>query len=115
MQWKEEIETKTNEMFSVRLHHGKDKVKVRVVFCLFSISCRLASRRKHPRSRTTTCAFCSIPLYYFPLTRPQVIITTYQTLSLDFHVPKDTVDVGDEAQYLAKHGCVSIAPPLACY
>ncbi|KAJ7255040.1 SNF2 family N-terminal domain-containing protein, partial [Mycena haematopus] len=26
-QWKEEIETKTNEMFSVRLHHGKDKLK----------------------------------------------------------------------------------------
>ncbi|KAJ7325554.1 SNF2 family DNA-dependent ATPase [Mycena albidolilacea] len=68
-QWKEEIETKTNEMFSVRLHHGKDKVKK-------------ASEIKDY----------------------DVIITTYQTLSLDFHVPKDTVDVGDEAQYLAKHG-----------
>ncbi|KAF8134681.1 SNF2 family N-terminal domain-containing protein [Mycena galopus ATCC 62051] len=60
-QWKEEIETKTNEMFSVRLHHGKDKLKV--------------------------------------------VITTYQTLSMDFFVPKDTA-VGEEAQYLAKHGGV---------
>ncbi|KAJ7806406.1 hypothetical protein B0H14DRAFT_3767903 [Mycena olivaceomarginata] len=42
-----------------------------------------------------------------------VIITTYQALSFNFHVPKDTVDVGDEAQYLEKHGCVSFAPSLA--
>ncbi|KAJ7685819.1 hypothetical protein B0H14DRAFT_2654541 [Mycena olivaceomarginata] len=34
----------------------------------------------------------------------EVIITTYQALSFNFHVPKDTVDVGDEAQYLEKHG-----------
>jgi hypothetical protein len=27
-QWKDEIETKTNDMFSVRVHHGKDKLKV---------------------------------------------------------------------------------------
>ncbi|KAG5651444.1 hypothetical protein H0H81_008625 [Sphagnurus paluster] len=26
-QWKEEVETKTNEVFSVHLHHGKDKLK----------------------------------------------------------------------------------------
>lgn len=31
-QWKDEIESKTNEMFSVHLHHGKDKLKV----CLFA-------------------------------------------------------------------------------
>jgi hypothetical protein len=59
------------------------------------------------------CAFCAIPLCYFPLTHPQVIITTYQALSFNFHVPKDTVDVGDEAQYLEKHGCISFAPSLA--
>lgn len=45
-------------------------------------------------------------LFSFPLTRVQVIITTYQTLSMDFFVPKD-VDPSEEAQYLAKHGYVS--------
>ncbi|KAJ6476379.1 SNF2 family DNA-dependent ATPase [Mycena sanguinolenta] len=67
-QWKEEIETKTNEMFNVRLHHGKDKLKK-------------ASEVKEY----------------------DVVITTYQTLCMDFHIPKD-VDVADESQYLAKHG-----------
>ncbi|KAF7373229.1 SNF2 family DNA-dependent ATPase [Mycena sanguinolenta] len=70
LQWKEEIETKTNEMFSVRLHHGKDKLKK-------------ASEVKEY----------------------DVVITTYQTLCMDFQIPKD-VDVADEAQYLAKYGGV---------
>jgi len=26
-QWKEEIEEKTNEVFKVHIHHGKDKLK----------------------------------------------------------------------------------------
>lgn len=26
-QWKEEIETKTNAVFEVHIHHGKDKLK----------------------------------------------------------------------------------------
>ncbi|KAJ7886673.1 SNF2 family DNA-dependent ATPase [Mycena leptocephala] len=69
-QWKDEIESKTNEMFSVHLHHGKDKLK-----------------------KTS-----EVKGY-------DVIITTYQTLSMDFFVPKD-VDPSEEAQYLAKHGGV---------
>ncbi|KAJ7085372.1 SNF2 family DNA-dependent ATPase [Mycena belliarum] len=69
-QWKEEIETKTNDMFSVRLHHGKDKLK-----------------------KTS-----EIKDY-------DVVITTYQTLSMDFQIPKD-VDSTEEAQWLAKHGGV---------
>ncbi|KAJ7315206.1 hypothetical protein DFH08DRAFT_942971 [Mycena albidolilacea] len=31
-----------------------------------------------------------------------------KALSFNFHVPKDTVDVGDEAQYLEKHGLFSL-------
>ncbi|KAJ6542826.1 SNF2 family N-terminal domain-containing protein [Mycena capillaripes] len=69
-QWKDEIESKTNEMFSVRLHHGKDKLK-----------------------KTS-----EVKQY-------DVVITTYQTLSMDFHIPKD-VEPDEEAQYLAKHGGV---------
>ncbi|KAJ7468732.1 SNF2 family DNA-dependent ATPase [Mycena latifolia] len=69
-QWKDEIETKTNDMFSVRLHHGKDKLK-------------------KPRE---------VKDY-------DVVITTYQTLSIDFHIPKD-VDTTEEAAWLAKHGGV---------
>ncbi|KAJ6490225.1 SNF2 family DNA-dependent ATPase [Mycena vitilis] len=67
-QWKDEIEAKTNEMFTVRLHHGKDKLK-----------------------KTS-----EIKDY-------DVVITTYQTLSMDFHIPKD-VDPDAETQWLAKHG-----------
>lgn len=33
-QWKEEIETKTNNLFNVHIHHGKDKLKVGFL-CLF--------------------------------------------------------------------------------
>ncbi|KAJ7156150.1 SNF2 family DNA-dependent ATPase [Mycena filopes] len=69
-QWKDEIETKTNEMFTVRLHHGKDKLK-----------------------KTS-----EIKEY-------DVVITTYQTLSMDFHIPKD-VEADEETQWLAKHGGV---------
>jgi len=27
-QWKDEVESKTNRMFTVHIHHGKDKIKV---------------------------------------------------------------------------------------
>ena len=27
-QWKDEVESKTNGMFTVHIHHGKDKIKV---------------------------------------------------------------------------------------
>ncbi|KAJ7024175.1 SNF2 family DNA-dependent ATPase [Mycena alexandri] len=69
-QWKDEIESKTNEMFTVRLHHGKDKL-------------RKTSEVKEY----------------------DVVITTYQTLSMDFHIPKD-VEPDEETQWLAKHGGV---------
>ncbi|KAJ7131709.1 SNF2 family DNA-dependent ATPase [Mycena crocata] len=69
-QWKDEIEAKTNNMFSVHIHHGKDKLKKK----------------------------SEVKEY-------DVVITTYQTLTGDFHVPKD-VDEADEAQWLSKHGGV---------
>ncbi|KAJ7662894.1 SNF2 family N-terminal domain-containing protein [Mycena rosella] len=69
-QWKDELETKTNDMFSVRLHHGKDKLK------------KPSEVKDY-----------------------DVVITTYQTLSMDFHVPKD-VDTTEEAQWLSRHGGV---------
>ncbi|KAI0319418.1 SNF2 family N-terminal domain-containing protein [Amylostereum chailletii] len=55
-QWKEELETKTNDLFSVHIHHGKDKLK-----SLEDIQSK------------------------------DVIITTYQTLNLDFYVEQDGV------------------------
>ncbi|KAJ6562842.1 SNF2 family DNA-dependent ATPase [Mycena vulgaris] len=69
-QWKDEIETKTNDMFSVRLHHGKDKLK------------KTGEVKDY-----------------------DVIITTYQTLSMDFQIPKD-VDTTEEAQWLSRYGGV---------
>ncbi|KAJ7145709.1 SNF2 family N-terminal domain-containing protein [Mycena epipterygia] len=69
-QWKDEIETKTNDMFSVRLHHGKDKLK----------------------------KSSEVDDY-------DVVITTYQTLSMDFQIPKD-VDPSEEAQWLSRYGGV---------
>ncbi|KAK6977040.1 SNF2 family DNA-dependent ATPase [Favolaschia claudopus] len=71
LQWKDEIETKTNEMFNVHLHHGKDKLKK-------------PSEVKNY----------------------DVVITTYQTLSIDFAVPQDVIEAGEETQYLSKHGGV---------
>ncbi|KAJ6615353.1 SNF2 family N-terminal domain-containing protein [Mycena sp. CBHHK59/15] len=64
------LQQQTNEMFSVRLHHGKDKLK------------KVSEVKDY-----------------------DVVITTYQTLSMDFQVPKD-VDSADEAQWLTKYGGV---------
>ncbi|KAJ7762016.1 SNF2 family DNA-dependent ATPase [Mycena maculata] len=69
-QWKDEIEDKTNDMFSVHLHHGKDKLK-----------------------KTSQ------------VNDYDVIITTYQTLSTDFQIPKD-VDPSEESQWLSRYGGV---------
>lgn len=68
MQWKDELQTKTNGMFSVHIHHGKDKLK--------SVAA---------------------------LMNKDVIITTYQTLCLDFGIPND-IESEDEMEYLLDHG-----------
>ncbi|KAN0118821.1 SNF2 family N-terminal domain containing protein [Russula decolorans] len=69
LQWKDEIESKSNDIFSVHIHHGKTKLK--------SLS---ALREK------------------------DVIITTYQTLCLDFVIKDPYVEPEEEARYLAEHG-----------
>ncbi|KAF9040113.1 SNF2 family N-terminal domain-containing protein [Panaeolus papilionaceus] len=69
-QWKDEIETKTNNLFSVRIHHSKDKLK----------------STKQVRSM-------------------DVIITSYQTLCMDFSVPKSVED-GKQEEWLKKNGGV---------
>ncbi|KAH9990105.1 SNF2 family N-terminal domain-containing protein [Russula vinacea] len=68
-QWKDELESKSNDIFSVHIHHGKTKLK--------SLS---ALREK------------------------DVIITTYQTLCLDFVIKDPYVEPEDEARYLAEQG-----------
>ncbi|KAH9985885.1 SNF2 family N-terminal domain-containing protein [Russula compacta] len=68
-QWKEELESKSNDIFSVHIHHGKTKLK--------SLS---ALREK------------------------DVIITTYQTLCLDFIIKDPHVDADEEAEWLMEHG-----------
>ncbi|KAF8809842.1 SNF2 family DNA-dependent ATPase [Phlegmacium glaucopus] len=67
-QWKDEIETKSNNIFKVHIHHGKDKLK--------KLS-QVASK--------------------------DVIITSYQTLCLDFNIPRD-VEIHEETQWLEAHG-----------
>ncbi|EPQ55741.1 P-loop containing nucleoside triphosphate hydrolase protein [Gloeophyllum trabeum ATCC 11539] len=67
-QWKEELETKTNDVFNIHIHHGKDKLK------------KLSAVRSF-----------------------DVIITTYQTLNMDFAVPSDVAD-DEEAEWLAENG-----------
>lgn len=69
-QWKEEIETKSNDLFTVHIHHGRDKL----------------STLMDVRSK-------------------DVIITTYQTLSMELAIPKD-VEEGEELTYLEDHGGV---------
>ncbi|KAG5716032.1 putative SWI/SNF-related matrix-associated actin-dependent regulator of chromatin subfamily A member 3-like 2, partial [Termitomyces sp. T112] len=36
-QWKEEVETKTNGVFTVHLHHGRDKLKVQFMMSLLIV------------------------------------------------------------------------------
>ncbi|KAL0066241.1 hypothetical protein AAF712_006672 [Marasmius tenuissimus] len=69
-QWKEEIETKTNGIMTVHVHHGTDKLK----------------KTSDVKSK-------------------DVVITTYQTLCMDFGLPKNIED-GMEEEWLAKHGGV---------
>ncbi|KIP06767.1 hypothetical protein PHLGIDRAFT_30351 [Phlebiopsis gigantea 11061_1 CR5-6] len=68
LQWKEEIESKSNGMFSVHIHHSKDKLK------------KLDQIR-----------------------RKDVIITTYQTLNLDFSTP-DSVEEDEKLDWLIENG-----------
>ncbi|KAI0640983.1 SNF2 family N-terminal domain-containing protein [Trametes meyenii] len=74
-QWKDELDTKTNGMFDIHIQHGKDKIK----------DPDLVKKSN------------------FALLTVQVIITTYQTLNLDFSIPND-LDSDDELQYLRDHG-----------
>ncbi|TFK37535.1 SNF2 family DNA-dependent ATPase [Crucibulum laeve] len=69
-QWKDEIDTKTNGLFTVHVHHGRDKLK----------------KASDVKSK-------------------DVIVTSYQTLSLDFSIPKD-VEPDEEAAWLADNGGV---------
>ncbi|KZT24992.1 hypothetical protein NEOLEDRAFT_1156494 [Neolentinus lepideus HHB14362 ss-1] len=68
LQWKEEIESKSNEVFTIHIHHGRDKLK------------KLSAVREF-----------------------DVIITTYQTLNVDFAVPTD-VPQEEELDWLAENG-----------
>ncbi|CAL1697769.1 unnamed protein product [Somion occarium] len=70
LQWKEELDSKTNEIFNVHIQHGKDKLK--------SVSA---------------------------LQSKDAIITTYQTLNMDFGVPDD-INPDEEMEWLAENGGV---------
>lgn len=83
-QWKEEIETKTNAVFEVHIHHGKDKLKT------------LDDMESKDVRRASEVLCLSYML-------SQVIITTYQTLNNDFAIPKGT-DPEDEDGWLEEHG-----------
>ncbi|PSR76803.1 hypothetical protein PHLCEN_2v8184 [Hermanssonia centrifuga] len=67
-QWKDEIESKTNGLFTVHLQHGKEK---------FKSLARLQEK--------------------------DVVITTYQTLNMDFAVPAD-VESDEEMEWLIENG-----------
>ncbi|KAF8263933.1 SNF2 family N-terminal domain-containing protein [Lactarius quietus] len=68
-QWKDELESKTNGIFTVHIHHGKTKLK------------NLSALREK-----------------------DVIITTYQTLVLDFVIKDPNIDPEDEVEWLIEHG-----------
>ena len=38
-QWKEELDTKTNGLFEVHIHHGKDKLKTRAAINAKDVRC----------------------------------------------------------------------------
>ncbi|GJE92995.1 SNF2 family N-terminal domain-containing protein [Phanerochaete sordida] len=67
-QWKDEIETKTNGLFTVHIQHGKEKLK------------KLGELKKK-----------------------DVIITTYQTLNMDFATPDD-VEEDEKLEWVIENG-----------
>lgn len=88
-QWKDEIETKSNEMFKVHIHHGPHKLKT--MHALEDIDVR------SPYIYSQQSSHRSVKL--------QVVITTYQTLNTDFAIPED-VDSFDEKEWLVNNGQV---------
>lgn len=83
-QWKEEIEEKTNDVFKIHVHHGKDKLK------------KLSTMKDKDVS----------PFYQFwdrLLTLEQVIITSYGTVCSEYQIGRE-VEEEDEDNWLAKHG-----------
>jgi hypothetical protein len=91
IQWKDEIETKTNDVFTVHIHHGRSKLKT-----VEAIEAKDVGRTLLLSGKSHSQFFC---------VNLQVVITTYQTLNLDFSVPDDT-ESGEEAAFLAEHGSV---------
>lgn len=88
LQWKEELLTKTNEIFSVHIHHGKDKLKT------------VDEVRKWD--------VCSEPIYDIMSNIwhafGKVIITTYHTLIMDFVGPEDGEEPDDFYRWLSVNG-----------
>jgi SNF2 family DNA or RNA helicase len=95
LQWKQEIEEKTNGAFSVHIHHGKDKLKSLSRMKEFDVSLSFHSRCAH------ICVY--LGMYADIYVMRQVIITTYGTLNSDFGVPAD-IEEDDRAKWLADSG-----------
>ncbi|KAI0041675.1 hypothetical protein FA95DRAFT_1501098 [Auriscalpium vulgare] len=68
-QWKEELEAKTNGIWSVHVHHGKDKLK----------SLRALQSK-------------------------DIVITTYQTLNIDFTIRDPDMTDDEQIEYLIENG-----------
>lgn len=98
LQWKEELMTKTNDMFEVHIQHGKEKIK--------NVD-RLREKDVRIRNQPSFCVLAHHISF-------QVVITTYHTLNLDFNIPSD-LDSSDELDWLKKNGfvdvfCICITP-----
>ncbi|KAJ3569137.1 hypothetical protein NP233_g5248 [Leucocoprinus birnbaumii] len=87
-QWKDEIEAKTNGSFTVHIHHGKDKLRVRGR--LFVPYEWIVNNDIFFQSSSAVKAI-------------DIVITSYQTLLADFHTPAD-VEPEEEFDWLVKYG-----------
>lgn len=94
LQWKEELDSKTNEIFNVHIQHGKDKLK--------SVSA-LQSKDVRTSHLSDSCEVDTLDLSCSSDNSSQAIITTYQTLNMDFGVPDD-INPDEEMEWLAENG-----------
>lgn len=89
IQWKEEIDQKTNGLFEVHIHHGRDKLKT--------------LQKLHSKD-----VIYILTVKVLTLQQPspfQIIITTYQTLTNDF-TPPPTIEPEEVYEWVIEHGSV---------
>lgn len=108
VQWKDEIDTKSNGLFDAHIHHGKDKLKVGRLCLREKTAFSLIQCADHFPGQIERCnTFPFAAQFHLFTFFPKVIITSYQTYCQDFGIPPG-VAPEDEQEWLSENGCVML-------